>query len=106
MDKHRLTERQFSEGEGLIGQVFLDKTMQVLHTIPASYVYVNSGLGESKPASLLLIPLQYNQEIIGVMEIGSFYAFEAQDIDFMEKATENLAAAFLFMKNSQGIITN
>jgi hypothetical protein len=40
------------------------------------------------------------------MEIGSFYAFEAQDIDFMEKATENLAAAFLFMKNSQGIITN
>jgi hypothetical protein len=37
-------------GEGLIGQVAIEKERIILSNVPKDYIRINSGLGDAKPA--------------------------------------------------------
>lgn len=63
---------KISFGEGLTGQVAKSKKMITVHDVPEDYVKIFSGLGEAKPATLIIIPLLKDDEVIGVVEMGMF----------------------------------
>jgi hypothetical protein len=56
-------------------------------------------LGASEPKNLILLPIQFNQLKEGVLEMGSFYKYEAHQIEFLERAMEYLGAALSSLKN-------
>ena len=68
--------------------------------IPDDYVSIKSGVGESSPGSILVVPLKVNENIYGVLEIASFKEFSKEQIDFIEKVGETIAGTMYNVKNA------
>ncbi|MCX7057962.1 MAG: GAF domain-containing protein [Proteobacteria bacterium] len=62
---------QFRLGEGVVGQVAVEKKLIILQQVPEDYVQVVSGLGRAVPSEVCLVPVLYNGELRGVLEIGA-----------------------------------
>jgi CheY-like chemotaxis protein len=59
-------------GHGLVEQCALERKPITLTAIPDNYLRVQSGLGESAPKVITLLPVQNQQALMGVLEFGSF----------------------------------
>lgn len=71
--KHLST--RYTLGEGLVGQVALERKPIVLEQVPDDYVRIHSGLGEAPPRNVIALPLLLQERLIGVLEFGSFAPF-------------------------------
>lgn len=80
----------FRFGEGLIGQSAVEKKSIILSEVPEDYVSVKSGLGEAAPLTLYILPILFEGEVKGVMEIASFEAFKKKEKEFLEELVEEL----------------
>jgi methyl-accepting chemotaxis protein len=80
-------------GEGLVGQCFLEKEITYLTEIPDNYLKISSGIGEARPKNLVLIPLIYDEQVIGILETASFKKLEQHHVDFLNKACEIFASS-------------
>jgi methyl-accepting chemotaxis protein len=99
-NRKKFMQKQIEIGQGLVGQCYLEKEYIYLREIPEEYVEITSGLGDSTPTDLLLIPLKSNEQVTGVMEFASFKPFEDFHIEFLEKVGESLAAAISNLKTN------
>ena len=63
---------RFEFGEGLIGQVALSGSSVYLDEVPEGYITIVSGLGTSYPRYLLILPLQADGIMKGVIELATF----------------------------------
>jgi len=97
-DKKKFVEKKIEIGSGLVGQAFLEGDTIQLKDIPQGYIKITSGLGDSTPGHLIIVPLKYDVHTVAVVEIASFSLFEGYQITFLKKAGEFLASAIL---NSQ-----
>jgi PAS domain S-box-containing protein len=91
-DRKKFADQHVKWGDGLIGTCALEQKTVHLKNIPDSYISVTSGLGESNPGNLVIVPMLYEDQIYGVLEFASFRAFEPNDIALIEKAAESIAA--------------
>jgi hypothetical protein len=73
--------RAIISGEGLTGQAVKDGTAYFIKDIPAGYLKVISGLGESLPKSLLIIPCKVGSEVKTVFELSSLQEYSKQTFD-------------------------
>ncbi len=64
--------RGFTLGENLNGQAAQTQELMVIDEIPEDYFHVESGLGKSKPKSLLLMPIVDKKKTIGLIELAIF----------------------------------
>jgi HAMP domain-containing protein/signal transduction histidine kinase/CheY-like chemotaxis protein len=78
-------------GEGLVGQCALDKSKILLTSVPSDYISVSSGLGESAPRSVLVLPLIYEGQVRGVLELATFEGFNPTHQAFLEQLAESIA---------------
>ncbi|MBB6500316.1 response regulator [Pedobacter cryoconitis] len=62
--------REIALGQGLVGQVALEQRIKQLDEIPADYMKVTSGLGETIPSTIVLLPVLFEEETIAVIEMG------------------------------------
>ncbi|WP_020528502.1 GAF domain-containing protein [Flexithrix dorotheae] len=97
-NKKKFINNKVQSGEGLVGQVFLEKEKVVLTDVPEDYISITSGLGEATPECLIILPLLSNEEVIGVLELASFQPFEDYQIEFIEKLTESIASALYSLR--------
>ncbi len=88
-------------GEGLAGQAALERRMITLQDAPPDYLRISSGLGESEPAHIVALPLLHNNNLIGLLEIGSFTSFGEDDLEFLKQVMEALAIALSVNKSRQ-----
>ena len=84
---------EFKMGEGLIGQAALEKQSIILTRVPDDYITVTSSLGKKKPKNILVIPLIYNETVMGILELGSFDEFSELKTTFLEGISERVAIA-------------
>lgn len=92
-ERKKYLQKQFALGQGLLGQVCLEKQYQYFTQMPDNYFNITSGLGEARPTALLIMPLMINDEVEGALELASFHEFSPHEITFIEKIGENVAAA-------------
>ncbi len=85
--------RKFQLGEGILGQVALEKKIMVLHEVPAGYLQVCSSFGAAEPVSLLVVPFLSNNQIKGIIELGSFTRFNELQIGFIHQVEERVGIA-------------
>jgi PAS domain-containing protein len=86
-------ERVLNPGEGLAGQVFIEKKSVFIKDLQNDHFNISTGMGESRPASVLIVPLKDENDVEGVLELASFNAIEQYQIDFVEKLGESIASA-------------
>lgn len=86
--KHMTTS--FRAGEGLIGQCALEKQPITLSKVPSDYITVKSGLGESTPLTLYLLPILFEGEVKGIIEIASFEPINEKEQIVLEELINDL----------------
>jgi PAS domain S-box-containing protein len=90
--EQKFIEKKFYSGESLVGSCASEKRMVYMSNIPDAYIKILSGLGEAVPKSLILIPIIYNDEVFGVLELASLKAISEQEQDFLQQAADNIAS--------------
>ncbi len=83
--------QHFQIGEGLAGQAAFEKHPILVSELPDDYIHISSGLGESPPRHLMAVPLLFEDEVKGVLELGSFTEFSTVDQEFLSRLTESIA---------------
>jgi CheY-like chemotaxis protein/HAMP domain-containing protein len=91
--KHKQRSNAFELGEGLVGQAALEKQRIILANVPDDYIAVSSGLGAARPCNIVVVPVVFDGEVKGVIELGSLYAFADDDLVFLDLVAENIAIA-------------
>ncbi len=77
-------------GEGLIGQAIFEKSPIILTDVPSDYIRVSSGLGESTPLNLYILPISFEGEVKAVLEIASFKPYSEAQQNFLEELIGDL----------------
>ena len=70
----------FTIGEGVHGEALKEKKVFVLKDLPEEYFMGYSGLGESKPKHLYVLPVANDEKTIGVIEIASYKSLELDKV--------------------------
>ncbi len=83
-----LTIRRFALGESLVGQAALDKRTILVTEAPPQYAAISSGLGSAAPTNVLVLPLLFEDQALGVIELASVNEFTTVHRDLLELLRE------------------
>ncbi len=82
--------RRFRIGEGLIGQAAFEHKVIALTDLPPGYIKVGSGLGDAPAAGLLVMPVLFEDQVLGVIELASIRPFSDVNRDFLDRLTDTI----------------
>ncbi|MGZ4170684.1 MAG: response regulator, partial [Solirubrobacteraceae bacterium] len=81
---------RFSAGESLVGQAALERKTIEISDPPEDYIRVSSGLGHSVPASILIMPILFEDQVLGVIELAWLRPPSTIHTTFLEQLMETL----------------
>jgi len=81
---------RFALGEGLVGQAALERKPILLTEAPSDYIKISSGLGEAAPVNVIVMPVVFEDQLLGVIELASFRAFSAVNQTFLDQLVETI----------------
>jgi HAMP domain-containing protein/signal transduction histidine kinase/DNA-binding response OmpR family regulator len=81
---------QFAPGESLVGQCALEKSRILVTQVPDDYIKINSGLGESSPSNIVVLPVVFEGQVKAVIELASFQHFGEIHLAFLDQLTESI----------------
>ena len=90
LDEQTKPERGFAIGSGLVGQCARERQKIVLGNVPAKYMRIRSGLGKAAPLNLIVLPVIFEGEVRGVIELASFERFSDTHQAFLDQLTETI----------------
>jgi CheY-like chemotaxis protein len=77
-------------GQGLVGQAALEGKRIVLTKVPSDYIQISSALGEAPPHAIVVVPILFEGEVKGVIELASFEKFSGIQLAFLDQMLESL----------------
>ncbi|MFJ9668626.1 HAMP domain-containing protein [Streptomyces sp. NPDC101219] len=83
----------FRPGEGLIGTAAMEKRTILVENAPSGYLKISSGLGEAPPAQVIVLPVLFEGQVLGVIELASFTPFTHIQKDFLNQIAEMIATS-------------
>ena len=92
-NEESMKKNTFQLGEGLVGQVAKSKKELILNKISDETVGmdINSGVGVIKPSSLIIYPLNYEDDVLGVLILGSTREFSERELELLKLSAEGIA---------------
>lgn len=100
-NRKKYLQQSVKMGEGLVGSCAREKQYMNLTEIPEGYITITSGLGDTPPNNLLLIPVIHEKEILGVVEIASLHKFRNHEIEFAQEVAYSLGSTLVATRNNQ-----
>ena len=92
-DRKKHLQEKIKIGDGMVGTCALEKKTIYIENLPDDYIKISSGLGEGNPKSLLVVPMLFDNELLGILEIASFQKLKKHEIKFIEMVAKNLASS-------------
>ncbi len=77
-------------GEGLVGQCAIEGKKILINEIPDNYIKISSGLGEYKPHNIMVLPVLFEGQVKGVVELASFARFSPTHEVFLDQLAESI----------------
>jgi len=81
---------RFNLGEGVVGQVALQKSPILLKNIKKDQLTITTGTTTQEPYNTYTFPLVYNDILYGVIEIGSFETLQEQTVEFLNSIDKTI----------------
>lgn len=85
--------KELEAGEGMIGQVLIDGKEKIFENIDDDQYVVSFSNGQIKVKHILLLPIFYESKTIGIIELGSSYAFDELNLEFLKFASRSIGLA-------------
>lgn len=83
----------FDSGEGMVGQVFLEKKIKVFNNINDSDFAVSFASSKVQVNSILLLPIVSGDHNFGVIELSATENFSDQKLEYFAEGSRNIAVA-------------
>ena len=90
----------FKTGENLNGQVAATKEIMILKEVPEDYFKASSGLGNSRPAYLAIVPFVHKEKTIAILEIATFRSITDKSIEIIHKVVQGAADKIIQLQKS------
>ena len=87
-DSHPDFDKKFQAT--LVESAFKNDSVLQIKDVPEQYWKMSSGLGESAPTSLVLLPFSFQGRRLGVVELGSFAPLTQSQLDFLSRFAESI----------------
>lgn len=88
-DEHSV-KKTIHLGEGLLGQAIVEKKPVYLSDVPSDYIRISSGLGETTPVEVVILPILFEGEVNAILEIASLKKLSDSQHSFLEELISNL----------------
>ena len=82
--------RELRLGEGLVGQCAVDMRKLLLTNVPSVAFRIASGLSESAAMDVLVLPVVFEGQVRGVLELASLERFAPVHEAFLDQLTESI----------------
>src|SRR5450432_2716194 len=82
--------RRLKIGDGLVGQVAAEKRRMLISDLPDKTVPIRSGLFQSVPKNVIVLPVLFEDRVKAVIELASLNAFTASHLAFLEQLTASI----------------
>ena len=89
LDKN-INNESIKLGEGLIGQCALTKKEILVDNIDASSIKISFASVELKPASIIIFPVLFENNIVGVIELGALHKYQERELLLLKSISENI----------------
>jgi signal transduction histidine kinase/CheY-like chemotaxis protein/HAMP domain-containing protein len=89
-EERKRLSTSFRLGEGLVGQCAKEKKRILLTDVPSDYVRISSGLGNSVPLNIIVLPVLFEGSLLAVVELASFSPFTVTHQAFLDSITESV----------------
>lgn len=83
----------YKVGEGIIGQVALERSPILLKHLDLAERLIHTATVSEAPLNTYTVPLIYNDELYGVLELASFEAFDEKTQELIQQANSVIATA-------------
>ena len=80
----------FKLGDSLVGQAALEKQRILITDAPSDYIKISSALGAARPMNIAVLPILFEGEVKGVMELSSLERFNSTHQAFLDQLTESI----------------
>ncbi len=97
-NRRKYIEKKIPVGVGLVGRCMEEQETIYMTDFPSNYLNISSGLGESSPKSLLIVPIIFNNQMFGVIEIASLHDMKKYQIEFIERIGESIGSTISNVK--------
>ncbi len=87
------TELSFAPGEGLVGQAAVSLRTIRVSAAPGGQLAVRSGLAHTAAADLVVLPVLFEGELLGVIEFASVAAFSDLHLAFLDRLVLTIGVA-------------
>ncbi|MHB1988187.1 MAG: hybrid sensor histidine kinase/response regulator [Acidimicrobiales bacterium] len=81
---------RFKVGEALVGQAALERSRILVTEAPGDYVKIASGLGEAEPVNLVVLPVVFEDQVLGVIELAALRSFSEVNLSFLDQVIETI----------------
>jgi len=85
----------FKIGEGLVGQSAQDKRFFLLNQMPEHHAVITTGLGQTVPQSILIVPIEYEGKVEAVVEFASIESFTSEHLKLLEEIAQDFGIAVI-----------
>lgn len=97
-------QKQFALGEGIPGRAAKGKEILIVNDVPAQYWQVQSGTGAAISGSIISMPLWFNNELKGVLELASFTPPKQAWLDLLNGICNNLSISINAVEGREKIM--
>ncbi|GHB56701.1 MULTISPECIES: HAMP domain-containing protein [Streptomyces] len=77
-------------GRSLVGQAARSRRTISVDELPPGYVTISSGLGQTVPTALVVLPITVEDQVLGVIELASVTRFTQIHQDFLGQVMETI----------------
>ncbi|MEU4794150.1 HAMP domain-containing protein [Streptomyces sp. NPDC023327] len=79
--------------QGLVRQAAQEKKRILVEEVPPDYIKIHSGLGDAAPATVVIIPILFEDKLLGVIELATFSRFSDVHLAFFDQFVNTIGVA-------------
>jgi signal transduction histidine kinase/CheY-like chemotaxis protein/CHASE3 domain sensor protein len=92
-------KRIFKVGEGISGQVLKSGSSITITNIPEESMTISYASGNTKPKTIIAVPVLRNASLVGVIELGTLETYTPVHLEFLKSVSENIGIAVQVAQN-------